>query len=344
MKARTPLYGLVLQPDWTLPEEKLQGVLTAVWKTQRGSAVLMAADLSIWIDCPSHAEDAAILTVAAGLLEGVDEEILQESQINLFGFESVGSEAIAVTLAALPLSPLSTPECAVREIRSREQWQQWQLLSGTQPSQLEPQYQFTQDWFAHNLPAWEFLFHHLLHWNASEARQIIEIGCFEGRSTCWMAETLLVHPQSRLYCIDTFAGSAEHAAALTDQLYQRFLRNIEQTGRRNQIRVCRGTSEEHLIRLLGQPEGDRPHADFIYIDGSHQARDVLSDAVLSWKLLKPGGVMIFDDYLWTWRSPSGLAAHPKMAVDAFVNIHFQELEFLHVPGNYQFYLRKIKDP
>jgi hypothetical protein len=33
-------------------------------------------------------------------------------------------------------------------------------------------------------------------------------------------------------------------------------------------------------------------------DGSHRARDVLEDAVLSWPLLKVGGIMLFDDYLW----------------------------------------------
>ena len=32
----------------------------------------------------------------------------------------------------------------------------------------------------------------------------------------------------------------------------------------------------------------------MYIDGSHAARDVISDAVLAWALLRPGGVLIFD--------------------------------------------------
>ena len=36
--------------------------------------------------------------------------------------------------------------------------------------------------------------------------------------------------------------------------------------------------------------------DLIYIDASHYAPDVLSDAVLAFKLLKPGGILIFDDY------------------------------------------------
>ena len=54
-----------------------------------------------------------------------------------------------------------------------------------------------------------------------------------------------------------------------------------------------GTSENKLIELINKGV----LADLIYIDGSHLAKDVLSDAILSWKLLKPSGVMIFDDYL-----------------------------------------------
>ena len=32
----------------------------------------------------------------------------------------------------------------------------------------------------------------------------------------------------------------------------------------------------------------------VYIDGSHRPEDVLTDAVMAWKLLKEGGIMILD--------------------------------------------------
>ena len=32
----------------------------------------------------------------------------------------------------------------------------------------------------------------------------------------------------------------------------------------------------------------------VYIDGSHDASDVLTDAVMAWKLLAQGGIMILD--------------------------------------------------
>jgi len=37
--------------------------------------------------------------------------------------------------------------------------------------------------------------------------------------------------------------------------------------------------------------------DFIYIDGSHNGEDILSDAIESFKLLKVNGLIFFDDFL-----------------------------------------------
>ena len=36
------------------------------------------------------------------------------------------------------------------------------------------------------------------------------------------------------------------------------------------------------------------HVQVIYVDGSHVPQDVLTDAVMAWKLLKQGGIMILD--------------------------------------------------
>jgi predicted O-methyltransferase YrrM len=55
--------------------------------------------------------------------------------------------------------------------------------------------------------------------------------------------------------------------------------------------------------------------DFIYIDGSHAACDVLTDSVLAWQILKPGGICIFDDYEWKYK---GQTTEPKLGIDCFL--------------------------
>ena len=77
--------------------------------------------------------------------------------------------------------------------------------------------------------------------------------------------------------------------------------------------------------------------DFIYIDGSHVAKDVMSDIVLAWELLKPGGILIADDYLWDHYKEPRLT--PKPALDGFLESYKGSYEIL-LKG-YQVHLKKI---
>ena len=78
----------------------------------------------------------------------------------------------------------------------------------------------------------------------------------------------------------------------------------------------------------------------IYLDGSHEAPNVLFDGMLSWGLLKPGGVLIFDDYLWV---PQLLAGHrPQLAIDLFLRYHSGQYDLLH--HGYQVAISKKQEP
>jgi predicted O-methyltransferase YrrM len=69
--------------------------------------------------------------------------------------------------------------------------------------------------------------------------------------------------------------------------------------------------------------------DFIYIDGSHKAADVLEDAVLSFRLLKVGGLLIFDDYAWNGGGPTEFD-NPRRGIDAFYHAYGNQLKQAHV--------------
>ncbi|MCK8787160.1 class I SAM-dependent methyltransferase [Roseomonas sp. NAR14] len=200
-----------------------------------------------------------------------------------------------------------------------------------------PAARFTEDWFEYHTPAWRRFFDGV-GWDAEAPHVAVEIGSFEGRSTIWILENLLRHPDSRIHCLDTFAGGVEHQADRIAGLYERFDANLRAHGVRDKAAVLRGPSFDGLVRLLGAGV----EADFVYVDGSHQAPDVLADLVLGFRLLRPGGVMICDDYLWSMEEPDthDLLNAPKIAIDAFANIHRRQIELPDGLLRWQFGLRR----
>lgn len=188
---------------------------------------------------------------------------------------------------------------------------------------------YTQDWFSYNIPLWETLLHPL----AGRRLCALEIGVFEGRSTVWLMEHVLTHPESTLSWIDPFTGPAPifHARGRLDvsHLKSRFENNTEPF--RGKLLGYVGHSHDVLKTLTG------PRYDLIYIDGSHAAADVLSDAILSWPLLNENGLLGFDDYGWKVRQE--LQHTPALAIDAFMAVMKGRFETLH--HGYQVWLRKL---
>ncbi len=70
------------------------------------------------------------------------------------------------------------------------------------------------------------------------------------------------------------------------------------------------------------------------------ATDVITDAVLSFELLRIGGVIGFDDYLWKLQGSNSIVTNPKFAIDSFTNIFSSRIKILRGP-NHQQYIQKI---
>jgi len=193
------------------------------------------------------------------------------------------------------------------------------------------EYQFTKDWFNWAPAVWEQLIP-LLPGEAGK-RSFMEIGSFEGRSAVWIAENMM-QKGDELFCIDTWEGGEEHGEENMGDVEKRFdyNRSLALTGRDISILKFQGTSTRWLAHAIKEEE----ELDFIYIDGSHTAPDVLTDACMAWPLLKPKGIMVFDDYMWG--SPRDILHRPKPAIDAFCNIFAEEAEIVHV--GYQLAVRK----
>ena len=194
------------------------------------------------------------------------------------------------------------------------------------------EYQFTKDWFNWAPEVWNQLIPMLS--GTAGNRKFLEIGSFEGRSSVWIAENMM-QDGDHLSCIDTWEGGEEHGEENMSEVEERFRANIILAAKKfpeRSIIQNKGTSVlvlSHKLRHGGL-------FDFIYIDGSHTAPDVLTDACMAWPLLKPMGLMVFDDYLWG--NPRDALHRPKIAIDAFTNIFGETAEIVHV--GYQLVVRK----
>lgn len=198
---------------------------------------------------------------------------------------------------------------------------------------------FTQDWFSMNIPVWDN--YKTIFFNKEDMR-CLEIGSFEGRSTIYIADNYCNGKNSYVEAIDTWNGSIEHKPEEVEGLYKTFTHNVKEYINSKRIIPIRGNSSEVLMKMIPEVRnGSRGKYDFIYIDGSHVAKDVLMDAVLAWEILKIDGVMIFDDYRWEGYKVYKPSVAIKVAIDGFMNTYAGMYNILH--NKYQLHIQKISD-
>ena len=103
-------------------------------------------------------------------------------------------------------------------------------------------------------------------------------------------------------------------------VFERFRLNTQWA--RDRVEVFRQTSSDYFLTTHGLTD----LFDLIYIDGSHHGADVIRDALNGFNCLKPGGVMIFDDFLWRYYANSN--KNPWSAINFFLRLYHDELVVL----------------
>ncbi|KAL8634734.1 MAG: hypothetical protein Q9228_007692 [Teloschistes exilis] len=166
----------------------------------------------------------------------------------------------------------------------------------------------------------------------------LEIGSFEGGSTTWILDRLMNHPASTMVAIDTFEGGMEHqgqdgSAFPLSSLEQRFRQNVSMCQHHAKLQVLKMRSDEGLMQLLRE----KRRFDLIYVDASHVAIDVLQDAVVCWRLLKVGGMLVFDDY--SWKGYLEDCYNPRVAIESFIKCAAPEIETEETES--QLWVRKV---
>jgi len=160
------------------------------------------------------------------------------------------------------------------------------------------------DWVSYHQKHWRAWLGHL----AGKPNVVgLELGVYEGRSAVWWAENVLTGPNSRLIAVDAWWK--------LDDIYARTCERCKPWP----IELRRTSSRRALADLLiaGQ------QVDFAYVDADHAAASCLADMCGAWHLVKPGGIMICDDYGWSSRHRP---IPPKPAVDAWLRCYADRIK------------------
>ena len=109
---------------------------------------------------------------------------------------------------------------------------------------------FTQDWFSRSIPGWQFLLSRMV--QKAPHLRILEVGVFEGRSTCWLLENFCKTPESQIVAIDSFQGGIEHKNMELGGLKKQFEENISTVGSPSKVEVRVGLSLDQLCCLIAE--------------------------------------------------------------------------------------------
>jgi len=141
-------------------------------------------------------------------------------------------------------------------------------------------------------------------------RLIIEVGSWKGDSAALMASYLAEKQiDGALICVDTWLGGIEHIGSDDlkwglkqfskygyPTLYFNFLANMVHKNVHRLVIPIPNTSV-----IAGRYLQNRKiSADLIYLDASHDEDDVYADLQTYWPILRPGGVMLGDDWSARW--------------------------------------------
>jgi hypothetical protein len=138
--------------------------------------------------------------------------------------------------------------------------------------------------------------------------KILEIGSFEGYSANIFNN---IFPNSKIYCVDPFLSYSE----LPSLKFNKVENNFDINTKNINIRKIKMFSSVFFKKY-------QFFFDIIYVDGSHKADDVFLDGVNSFKSLKKGGIIFFDDFIGGVINKSS----PIFGIKRFQNIYSHSLE------------------
>lgn len=179
---------------------------------------------------------------------------------------------------------------------------------GEIPTDLQPKLKFDDIWPAidgvkgYLVPGQERWLYDAVR-NLPKDAVIVEIGSYMGRSTTAMGFACS-GTERHIYAIDTFAGN--------DSDFIKGKNNVDWDGGDYLSTFKNNLLKNDLLQYVTPMQGTssaiseswNKSIDFLFVDGSHEYEDVVSDFEKFFPWLKPGGLIAFHDVQPEWKGPS----------------------------------------
>ena len=177
---------------------------------------------------------------------------------------------------------------------------------------------FSQKWFLNNFEIFTFF----LPKDKSLKFDYLEVGCYEGLSSFYV---LSEYKSVNAFFLDIWDMPNPNSKTLSpnfDLIEKAFDQNLSGFN----FKKIKNDSVISMRKLLK----DNVHFDFIYIDGSHNGEDILSDAIEAFKILKVNGLMFFDDFL---QHDDNRILQSYVGIDKFLSLYSDYLKIEYFQNN-----------
>ena len=177
---------------------------------------------------------------------------------------------------------------------------------------------FSQKWFLNNFEIFTFF----LPKDKSLKFDYLEVGCYEGLSSFYV---LSEYKSVNAFFLDIWdmpnpnSKTLSHNFGLIEKAFDQNLSGFD-------VKKMKNDSVISMRKLLKE----NVHFDFIYIDGSHNGEDILSDAIEAFKILKVNGLMFFDDFL---QHDDNRILQSYVGIDKFLSLYSDYLKIEYFQNN-----------
>ena len=177
---------------------------------------------------------------------------------------------------------------------------------------------FSNKWFLNNFDIFNFF----LPKEKNSKFDYLEVGCFEGLSSFFV---LSEYRDVNAILLDIWDMPNPNSKTLSHNF-----NSIEKAFDNNLSGFNFTKIKDDSVVAMRKLFKQNKSFDFIYIDGSHNGEDILSDAIEAFKILKKEGLIFFDDFL---QYDKDRALQSYDGIEKFLNLYSNYLKIEYFQNN-----------